>query len=100
MNFQEWRKRLPMSRGYAFLWRKIWTNSLLCEPGKKISRLEAWLYIANVLAAGKDEEKAGWRRGGALCSFALTGLEMELAPDNSAEVLQGTGSIGNGSPQY
>ena len=52
-----------MNRGYTLLWRKIWSNSLLCEPGRKFSRLEAWLYIANVLAAGMDDEAAGLKRG-------------------------------------
>jgi len=37
-----------MNRGYTLLWRKIWSNSLLCDPGGKFSRLEAWLYIINV----------------------------------------------------
>jgi hypothetical protein len=52
-----------MQRGYTLLWRKIWTNSLLCEPGKKLSRLEAWLYIINVLAVGVDNEENGLKRG-------------------------------------
>ena len=52
-----------MNRGYTLLWRKIWTNYLLLEPGKKFSRLEAWLYILNVLAAGMDDEKTGLKRG-------------------------------------
>jgi hypothetical protein len=52
-----------MNRGYTLLWRKIWTNPLLCESGKKFSRLEAWLYIINVLAAGKDDENSGLKRG-------------------------------------
>ena len=52
-----------MNRGYTLLWRKIWANPLLCEPGKKFSRLEAWLYILNVLAAGMDDEKTGLKRG-------------------------------------
>ena len=43
--------------GHTRGWGKIWTNSLLYEPGKKVSRLEVWLYIINVLAAGKDDEK-------------------------------------------
>ncbi len=43
-----------MQRGYTLLWRKIWASPLLCEPGEKFSRLEAWLYIIIVLAAGKD----------------------------------------------
>lgn len=53
-----------MNRGYTLLWRKIRSNSLLREPGRKFSRLEAWLYVVNVLAAGKDDEKTGLRRGG------------------------------------
>jgi hypothetical protein len=52
-----------MRRGYTLLWRKIWANPLLVEPGKKFSRLEAWLYIVNVLAAGMDDEKTGLKRG-------------------------------------
>jgi hypothetical protein len=52
-----------MNRGYTLLWRKIWANPLLCEPGKKFSRLEAWLYLTNILAAGMDDEAAGLRRG-------------------------------------
>jgi len=52
-----------MNRGYALLWRKVWANPLLCEPGKKFSRLEAWPYIINALAAGKENEKTGLSRG-------------------------------------
>jgi hypothetical protein len=52
-----------MNRGYTFLWRKVWANPLLCEPGRKFSRLEAWLYLINVLAAGMDDEAAGLKRG-------------------------------------
>jgi hypothetical protein len=52
-----------MRRGYTLLWRKIWANPLLVEPGKKFSRLEAWLYIVNVLAAGIDDENNGHKRG-------------------------------------
>ena len=43
-----------MNRGYTLLWRKVWANPLLCEPGRKFSRLEAWLYLTNVLAAGME----------------------------------------------
>jgi hypothetical protein len=32
-----------MQRGYALLWSKIWANPVLCESGRKFSRLEAWL---------------------------------------------------------
>ena len=52
-----------MNRGYTLLWRKIWANPLLCEPGRKFSRLEAWLYIINVLATGMDDDKSGLKRG-------------------------------------
>ena len=52
-----------MNRSYTLLWRKIWANPLLVEPGKKFSRLKAWLYITNVLVAGKVDEKTGLRRG-------------------------------------
>jgi hypothetical protein len=58
-----------MNRGYTLLWRKIWSNSLLCEPGRKFSRPEAWLYIANVLAAGTDHEAAGLKRGDFVASI-------------------------------
>jgi len=52
-----------MHRGYTLLWRKIWSNPVLSEPGRKFSRFEAWLYIINVLASGKDDESSGLKRG-------------------------------------
>ena len=52
-----------MHRGYTCLWRKIWSNAVLAEPGRRFSRLEAWLYITNVLAAGKEDQTAGLKRG-------------------------------------
>jgi hypothetical protein len=52
-----------MHRGYTFLWRKTWVNPLLMERGKKYSRLEAWLYLTNVLAAGMDVDGTGLKRG-------------------------------------
>ncbi len=52
-----------MHRGYTCVWRKIWSNQLLIEPGRRYSKLEAWLYIINVLAAGKDDERTGIKRG-------------------------------------
>jgi hypothetical protein len=52
-----------MNRGYTLLWRKIWSNPDLVEPGKKFSRLEVWLYIINVLASGKDDESSGMKGG-------------------------------------
>ena len=52
-----------MHRGYTCVWRKIWFNTVLAEPGKPFSRLEAWLYITNVLAAGVDDHAAGLKRG-------------------------------------
>jgi hypothetical protein len=52
-----------MHRGYTCLWRKIWSNPVLIELGKRFSRLEAWLYITNVLAAGMDDEAAELKRG-------------------------------------
>jgi len=55
--------RNGMNRGYTFLWRKIWANPILQENGKRFSRLEAWLYIINSLAAGKEYESAGLKRG-------------------------------------
>jgi hypothetical protein len=52
-----------MKRGSTFLWRKTWTNPLFKEDGKRFSRLEAWLYMTNVLAVGMDDEAAGLKRG-------------------------------------
>jgi hypothetical protein len=52
-----------MNRGYTFLWRKTWANPVLQEKGKRFSRLEAWLYLTNVLATGVDDPDAGLRRG-------------------------------------
>jgi hypothetical protein len=52
-----------MHRGYTCLWRKVWSNAVLAEPGRRFSRLEAWLYITNVLAAVKDGQAAGLKRG-------------------------------------
>jgi hypothetical protein len=52
-----------MNRGYTLLWRKIWANPILQEKRKRFSRLEAWLYLANVLATGVDDAGAGLRRG-------------------------------------
>jgi hypothetical protein len=52
-----------MHRGYTCLWRRIWSNAILAEPGKRFSRMEAWLYITNVLAAGVDDQAAELKRG-------------------------------------
>jgi hypothetical protein len=52
-----------MHRGYTCLWRKIWSNAVLAEPGKRFSRLEAWLYITNVLSTPIDDEASGLKRG-------------------------------------
>jgi hypothetical protein len=52
-----------MNRGYTFLWRKTWANPVLQEKEKRFSRLEAWLYLTNVLATGVDDRDAGLRRG-------------------------------------
>jgi hypothetical protein len=52
-----------MHRGYTCLWRKIWLSAVLAEPGKRFSRLEAWLYITNVLATGMDDLVLGLKRG-------------------------------------
>jgi hypothetical protein len=52
-----------MHRGYTCIWRKIWANTVLAEPGKRFSRFEAWLYITNVLAAGMDDQSAELKRG-------------------------------------
>jgi len=60
-----------MHRGYTCLWRKIWSNAVLAEPGKRFSRLEAWLYITNVLAAGMDDQAAGLKRGEFVASVRL-----------------------------
>jgi hypothetical protein len=58
-----------MNRGYTLVWRKLWANPLLCEPGKRFSKLEAWLYLTNVLAAGMDDETAGLKRGEFIASI-------------------------------
>jgi hypothetical protein len=55
--------RNGMNRGYTFLWRKTWANPVLQEKGKRFSRLEAWLYLTNVLATGIDDPVAGLGRG-------------------------------------
>ncbi len=52
-----------MNRGYTFLWRRTWANTLLVEPGKKFSRLEAWLHLTNLLATGINDPDTGLRRG-------------------------------------
>jgi DNA-binding transcriptional regulator YhcF (GntR family) len=57
------KERRAMNRGYTFLWRKTWTNPVLQEKGKRFSRIEAWLYLTNVLATGVDDPGAGLRRG-------------------------------------
>ena len=52
-----------MNRGYTLIWRKVWANPLFCEPGRKFTRLEAWLHLTNVLATGIDDPDAGLARG-------------------------------------
>jgi len=52
-----------MHRGYTFLWRKTWLNPVLQEKGKKFSRIEAWLYLTNVVATGVDDPASGLSRG-------------------------------------
>jgi hypothetical protein len=52
-----------VNRGYTFLWRKTWANPVLQGKEKRFSRLEAWLYLINVLATGVDDAGAGLRRG-------------------------------------
>ena len=52
-----------MNRGYTLLWRKTWSNPLLAEPDRKFSRLEAWLYLTNAMAAGVDDPDSGLGRG-------------------------------------
>jgi len=52
-----------VNRGYTFLWRKIWANPVLQEKAKRFSRLEAWLYLTNVLATGVDDPGLGLQRG-------------------------------------
>jgi hypothetical protein len=52
-----------MNRGYTLLWRKTWANPLLRQPGKKFSRLEAWLHLTNILATGIDDPDTGLNRG-------------------------------------
>ena len=43
--------------------RDLKGNTVLCEAGKTFTRLEVWLYLTNVLAAGMDEEAAGIKHG-------------------------------------
>jgi len=52
-----------MNRGYTFLWRKTWANPILQEKGKRFSRLEAWLYLTNIVATGVDDPDEGIWRG-------------------------------------
>jgi hypothetical protein len=52
-----------MRSGYTCLWRKIWANTDLVEPGRQFTRFEAWLFITNMLAAGVDNPAAGRKRG-------------------------------------
>jgi hypothetical protein len=52
-----------MHRGYTCVWRKIWANTVLVEPERQFTRLEAWLFITNMLAAGVDNPAAGRKRG-------------------------------------
>jgi hypothetical protein len=40
-----------LNRGYTLLWRKIWSNTILMEPERKFSRLEARLYIIDLLTS-------------------------------------------------
>jgi hypothetical protein len=40
--------------GYTKLWRKIWKNEWLVQPGHEFTRLEAWLDLVNNLATGTD----------------------------------------------
>ena len=54
---------LELNCGYTLLWRKIRPNPLLAEPGRKLARFEFGLYIINVLASGKDDEKTGFKHG-------------------------------------
>jgi hypothetical protein len=56
-------RRVELNRGYSLLWRKIWSNPVLADPGRKFSRLEAWLYIITVLASGKEDKSYRLRRG-------------------------------------
>ena len=61
-----------MNRGYTLPWRKTWANPLLCELGKKFSRLKAWLYLTNFLAGGINDDASGLKRGES-CSTTTTG---------------------------
>ena len=42
--------------GYTKLWRKIWNNEWLVQPGHEFTRLEAWLDLVNNHASGTDTE--------------------------------------------
>ena len=52
-----------MNPGFRLLWRKIWANTLLCDPGKKFLHLESCLHLTNVLGAGMYEVAAGLPEG-------------------------------------
>ena len=58
-----------MNRSCTLLWRKTWANPLLVEREKTFSRLEAWLYLTKVPAAGMDNEKIGLKRGEFIASI-------------------------------
>jgi hypothetical protein len=48
-----------MTCGYTLPWREFWAKPVLSDQGRKFSRLEAWLYLTNALAAGMDDQEAG-----------------------------------------
>jgi hypothetical protein len=62
-----------LNRGYTLLWRKVWNNPVLHERVKRFSRLEAWLYLVNVMARGVDDPSTGMRRGEFVASYRYLG---------------------------
>jgi hypothetical protein len=62
------------------IWRKLRANPVLCEPGKKLSRLEARLHLTNVLAAGINGEAAGLKRGEFIASIRFLAKTFKADP--------------------
>ncbi len=52
-----------LQRGYTFLWRKIWDSEEFFPKGHVYSQFEAWLYLVNHEARGRDDPESGLLRG-------------------------------------
>lgn len=55
--------RFNISAGYTRLYRTIWKNKALDEPGKPFTKRDAFLYLVNCKASGQDDPTAGLKRG-------------------------------------